>query len=147
MNLKLASMSDLETVVKLVAIFVKNSPYKNEVYDEDKVRGVVRNLLLDKNKGIVILLMKDDVPVGFIGGFLTEMVFSREPVAAELFWWVDPQYRSRKSLMLKEAFEYWSRRVGAKKIQMSSTVDNDKVARYYERTGYDPFERSFLKRV
>jgi hypothetical protein len=49
--------------------------------------------------------------------------------------------------MLKEAFEFWGKRVGAKRIQMSSLYENAKVARYYERTGYEPVEVSYLKKV
>jgi hypothetical protein len=67
MNLKLATLSDMDTVLSLVRVFVSQGPYKDEEYSEEKVREVVRSMLRDKNKGIVILLMKDDVPIGFPG--------------------------------------------------------------------------------
>ncbi len=147
MTLKLATMEDLDRVVKLVEVFVKTSPYKNEEFDTEKVRQTVRTLLTDKNKGIVILYMNGEVPVGILGGFLTEWVFNRKQIAAELFWWVDPQFRSRKSLALREAFEFWAKRVGATAIQMSNLGGDEKVARYLERSGYDLFENAHLKRI
>jgi hypothetical protein len=93
----------------------------------------------------VILYLRDGKPVGFIGGILTKMIASKEQVATEVFWYVSPEARgSRKSLSLKEAFEYWAKRVGAKFVVMSSLADTI-VERYYERTGYKLMEKSFLK--
>lgn len=146
MNLKLATLEDVDTVVKMVKVFVDQTPYRNEEFDPEKVRAVVVNLVRDRNRGIVIMLMKDDLPIGFLGGTLTEMIFSRKTVAAELFWWVDPQYRTRKSLMLKEAFEFWGKRVGASYTQMSAIPD-PKVERFYERSGYTFSEKAYMKAV
>lgn len=147
MILKLASHEDIETVVRLAVTFIRQSPYKNEPMDEGEVRELIRLMLTDKNKGIIVLLMKDDLPVGFIGGLLTKMFFSKDMMASEIFWWVDPQYRTRKSLMLKEAFEFWAKRVGARYIAMSSPANDTRVSRFYERTGYENIENAYLKRV
>jgi len=147
MTLKLATIDDLDRVVRLAVTFIKQSPYKNEPYDEDDIRELVSLILRDRNKGVVVFLMNEDVPVGFIGGMLTKMLFSKDQLATELFWWVDPQFRGRKSLSLKEAFEYWAKRVGAKYIAMSSPANDERVSRFYQRTGYENIENAYLKRV
>lgn len=147
MNLKLATLDDLDQVVRLVVTFIRQSPYKNEPYDIDEISTLVETLLRDKNKGIVVLLLNDDVPVGFIGGLITKMLFNKDAIATELFWWVDPQFRGRKALSLKEAFEFWAKRVGARYITMSAPASDARVSRYYERAGYENIENSYLKRV
>ena len=147
MNLKLASPEDIPTIVKLVVTFIRQSPYKDEPYDETEITDLVTLLLRDKNRGIIILLMKDDLPVGFIGGMATKMFFNKDLLATELFWWVDPQYRSRKSLVLKEAFEFWAKRIGAKYISLSSPANDPRVERFYVRSGYENIENAYLKRV
>lgn len=147
MMLRLATPEDMPSLIKLAVTFIRQSPYKDEPYDEDEIRDLLSILLRDRNKGIVVLLMKDDLPVGFIGGMLTKMFFSKDPLATEIFWWVDPQYRTRKSLLLKEAFEFWAKRVGAKYISLSSPAQDPRVARFYERTGYIPIENAHMKKV
>jgi hypothetical protein len=59
-------------------------------------------------------------------------------------WWVNPEHRSRKSLALKEAYEFWAKKVGAKFIQMAN-MNDEKIERFYQRTGYDLTERAYLK--
>lgn len=146
MTLKLATHEDIPEVVDLIDSFIAGSQYANMDHSREKIEEIVLGLLKDKNKGIVILYLVNDKPVGLIGGLATEMVFSRETVATELFWWVNPSYRSRKALSLKEAFEFWGKRIGAKFIQMSGMQD-EKLARYYKRTGYDLVENAFVKKV
>lgn len=147
MTLRLATEDDIPKIVFFAKTFHGASQYSAEEFDEEKVAQLAQHILSDKHKGVVIFYVENGIEVGCLAGTLVEVLFSKELVAAELMWWVDPQYRSRKSLALKEAFEFWGKRVGAKYIQMSNPAANPKVARYYERTGYAPFESSFLKRV
>jgi GNAT superfamily N-acetyltransferase len=126
--------------------FIAQSPYADKGSTTEKVTQTIESLLRDRNKGIVILYIMNDKPVGLIGGLTSEMIFSHDLVASELFWWVDPNFRSRKALSLKEAFEYWARRVGAKYVAMGALPSQgEKVARFYERTGYKNLENSYLK--
>jgi hypothetical protein len=144
MTLKLATYEDVPAILEMTEQFTGLTAYGEFPQDKEKLTALVNGLLKDRNKGIIVLYLVDDKPVGMIAGMLTEMVFSREDAAQELVWWVNPEHRTRKSFSLKEAFEYWAKRVGAKYIIMAEP-NNDKVARYYERTGYRPMERSHVK--
>lgn len=142
MTLKLATHEDIPDILILAQAFVEESPYTGDAED---IEQTVRNLLRDRNQGIIVLYLVDDKPVGFIGGVLSKMITSKDPIATEVMWYVSPSARgSRKSLALKEAFEYWAKRVGAKMIAMSTLAD-DKIERYYERTGYKLMEKTYLK--
>lgn len=110
----------------------------------EKIEELCLSLLRDRNTTIVVLYMHNDKPVGMLAGMSSEMIFSREIIASEVIWWVEPSFRSRKTLALKEAYEYWAKRIGAKYIQMAN-LDDQKIERYYERTGYKLTERAYLK--
>jgi hypothetical protein len=146
MTLRLATHEDMPTILEMAEKFAASSPYGEFPQETEKLTALIEGLLRDRNKGIIILYLVDGKPEGMIAGVLTEMVFSREGTTQELMWWVNPGHRTRKSLSLKEAYEYWAKRVGAKYIMMSEPGD-DKVARYYERTGYRLTERAHLKVV
>lgn len=146
MTLKLATTEDLGAVIDMAMSFAKASPYKDLPMEREKIEELVLALMRDHNKTIVILYMHGDKPVGMIAGMSSEMIFSREIIASEVIWWVDPGFRSRKTLALKEAYEFWAKRIGAKYIQMAN-LDDQKIERYYERTGYTLTERAYLKKV
>ena len=146
MTLRLATTEDIPVILEMAKKFADTSPYGKYPQEYSKAEDMVKGLLIDRNKSIVILYEVNGKPEGMIAGVLSEMMFSRENVAQELIWWVNPGHRSRKSLSLKEAYEYWAKRVGAKYISMAEPND-EKVARYYERTGYKVMERNHLKVV
>lgn len=144
MTLKLATIDDFDAIKRMALAFAKASPYKDFPIEEERIEELIQSLLRDRNKTIVILYMHEGKPVGMIAGMSSEMIFSRDLVTTEVIWWVDPGFRSRKSLALKEAYEYWAKRIGAKYIGMSN-LDDEKISRFYERSGYKPYERAFMK--
>lgn len=144
MTLKLATPEDLPYILEMAKKFAAVSPYKDYPQSDEKIEELILSLMKDRNKTVLVLYMVNDKPVGMIGGMVSEMIFSRDLVASELIWWVDMGFRSRKTLALKEAYEYWAKRIGAKYIQMSN-LDDQKIERYYERTGYKLTERAYLK--
>jgi len=148
MNLKLATLDDLPDVVRLAEAFAHESPYASETITGE-IEQFAKDLLRDPTKGIVVLYVKDGKPVGLIGGIITKMLMSQSLIATELMWYVEPEHRgSRKSLALKEAFEFWGRKMGAKFIAMSSLLQsNPSIERYYDRTGYKLQEKAYLKVV
>lgn len=112
-------------------------------YHEPSFRSVCERLMADERS---LLLM---VP----GGMLAAMAFpyyfnSAVLTAQELFWWVDPEVRGHgiAGELLREA-ENWAREKGAKTMQMISLaeLDGEAIGRMYERHGYVPLERSYLK--
>ncbi len=71
-----------------------------------------------------------------------------QKVAQELFWWVDPGRRGAGAgIELLRGIEAWAREQGAVSLTMVclDAVDGDRVAKLYERSGYRPLERNFVK--
>jgi GNAT superfamily N-acetyltransferase len=83
-----------------------------------------------------------------IVGMVAVLVFTN-PVTArltgsELVWWVEPHARStRAGLRLMRAAEQWAFDKGAREMQFVSW--NAKLDVFYDRCGYAPMERVYMK--
>lgn len=80
---------------------------------------------------------------GSIGGMIAPHPFNYEQkFVDELFWWSE----GREGLRLLKAFEDWAASQGAM-VRMTAleAVEPDRVGKLFERRGYAPLERSFIK--
>lgn len=127
------------------------SPYDDLTMDEDKVVELIDSFLNgDRNQRIVILALEDDQPIGMIAGVTSEMLFSRDKIASEMMWWIEPEHRgSRAALQLLDAYEFWAKKVGAKVVQLSSvdTEHADRLDRLYKKRGYYLVERGYIRGI
>lgn len=149
--LKLATWDDYVHIKSMCLNFSSASPYPEVPVDPDKIERVITSLLEgDQTKGIIILAMEDDKPVGLIAASAIEMLFNTELIAQEVMYWVEPEYRrGRHALELLNAFEFWAKKVGCAYTMMSlvETEQADKVAKLYERRGYKARERGYLRSI
>lgn len=90
-----------------------------------------------------LLVMEHDREITGMLGFLVFPHFlSGELVAAEVFWWVEPQHRGDGLKLLREA-ERRARAAGAKRMQM--IAPNQRVASLYSRLGYEFVESAYQR--
>jgi GNAT superfamily N-acetyltransferase len=78
---------------------------------------------------------------GAIGGMKAPHPFNHAKLMAdELFWWSE----GREGLRLLEAYEEWA---GDAMIRMTTleAVNPDRMSKFYQRRGYQPLERVFVK--
>ena len=71
-------------------------------------------------------------------------------IAQELFWWVEPEYRrSGTGKAMLDAAEAWAKDIGCSGMLMITIhgIDHERNGAFYERSGYGPFEHSYLKRL
>lgn len=131
--------------------FYDHSPYVGVVdYDESKISDVLVTMFDNPTERIAILVVNDEgQSVGMLCGMVSEILFSRERIATELAWWMDPEYRANRiGIELINAFEYWARHKAQCKFVQLSTIETEQVERiskFYKRKGYDLFERGFVK--
>ena len=149
LNLKIATLEDLEDIVDLMVSFKVESPYSTLSTDILKIRTTVLDYLNKDKKESIILLsyskdLKDKGPIGIIVGSIQEFPFSLDKQAYEHIWYVLPKYRKNKvGLELYEAFEYWATRLGVKVIH--SAYPNKDLEEFYVSKGYKPLERVYYK--
>jgi GNAT superfamily N-acetyltransferase len=146
-NLKLATPEDLPVIVGLVSMAQKDLAYKLP-FSPERVLQVLTEVL---KQGVIICLTVETNIVGVFIALKTVTVTSMEPVAAELLWYVLPDYRkSRGALELLAAFEYWAREVAKVGVITMSNMTNtsaEMTNKLYLRRGYKLSEQTYFKRV
>lgn len=150
MTLKIATIDDLDQVVPMCEAFVKESPYHKNRYDLEKIKKTAEHLLTQpKETAIVILAQHETDTVGFLVGIITEELFSNSRIAAELVYWVAPDWRKGFSYGrdLLDAYEFWARKIGATYITLGSLSTNPRIDTLYKRRGYNKTEHSFVKEL
>lgn len=151
--IKIATLEDLDVLQDMCERFHLESPYSFLQVNNLKVRESISSVLnQEKTQGIVLLgyNLKEE-PLGMVAGLRIEPLFSREPIASELVWYIKPEFRgSRESLRLLQAFEYWARHVAkVKMIQLAclSSLNPEKVGKLYNRMGYVKHEEAYIKEL
>lgn len=126
-------------------LFFTESGYGEYVrFDEDRLRGVFAEMIESPHAAVFI------ANGGLAGATLTQMYFTSDVTAHELFWWVEPDKRgSYLGDDLREALEDWARDNGAS-VLTTSTLDAatpEHVERKFKAAGYRPAERGFIRRL
>ena len=85
----------------------------------------------------LMLLLNEDIVVGFMGIFLHNSPVSVGLSANENYWYVLPKHRGASSLRLLKAAKKWAKDAGALHITMSASKlasdQHDKVCKIYEK--------------
>ncbi|WP_149343232.1 GNAT family N-acetyltransferase [Neorhizobium sp. P12A] len=71
--------------------------------------------------------------------------FAAIKVASEIMWWIDPNNRGSVALKMLAAYEDWARDRGCAFAAMVGLGSDPAVGALYERRGYQPAERHFMK--
>jgi GNAT superfamily N-acetyltransferase len=128
--------------------FHEFSPYRHYPFDENKVRTIFDKYLLSPTEVIVILGCKDGQVIATLVGTLSQLFFSPTNVAGEIIWWVDPEYRRTGiGFKMHEAFEFWSKQVGADVLQCVQTEETTALVKFYTGNGYHLAESIYVKDI
>jgi len=146
--LRLAERRDFAEVSRMAREFHSQSPYSCLEFDEGKIWENFKFYLKNKNQMIIILSEQDEKPRGMIIGTVSCPPFSNDIIATELAWWMDEEYRkTRDSLLLFDAYQDWTRRVGAKMCHMALLSSSPDLSKKYERSGYTLSEKTYVKEL
>jgi GNAT superfamily N-acetyltransferase len=89
--------------------------------------------------------------VGITGGLVYPLYFSpSHKVSQELWWWLTPAARgSGAGNKMFKHLQSWSKERGAETIFMIALEDEraQKMEKVYCRAGFEPLERTFMKRI
>lgn len=99
-------------------------------------------------EGVLVVATKGREVVGMAAALVYPFYFSGEMTAQEMFWWVEPEHRG-VGMELLEALIDGVKDRGAKSLSMIAldALDVEKVSGIYEKEGFRPSERSFIKRI
>ncbi len=152
-TLKVGQPDDIPQLPPLLKEFFKMSPFTEYTLDLPKVMDALPKMAVDRQNSIVLLSTDGEKVVGLIVGQRVIPTFSNDPVALELAWYLQPDYRrSRRAVEMLDAFEAWAKMVGCKFVQYSilkgtEEADDHDVSKIYKMRGFKLTEQGFQKRI
>lgn len=151
MNLTIrpAEIPDIPDVVVMGKGFYDLMGYSQVTeYDPDTVAGFLEHLINDDNG--ILLVVDDGIELrGMAAGMVFPFYLNHAHITGqELFYWIDPEFRKhRLGITLLDELENAAIEKGAKSFIMMSldNLEPDRLAQFYARRGYVPFEHTFLR--
>ena len=131
-------------VLMLAKKFVRESG-SDLPFDRDHLHANIFNMI--SNPAFVLLTAwKGGDLIGLLAGTKTPTLFSSALIAAELSWYVDPEFRDGTTgLKLVKAFEKWGKDNGCIKVAMSDIEELKDLQDLFSRLGYSVTEKTYTK--
>ncbi len=132
-----AIAADIPRLVEMGRRFIRESSYRGRIAMNPHALKRLMEGLVALPSGAVFVTPDTGKITGMIGVHIYNHPMSDELVAAELFWWVEPEARGCGVKLLKRA-ERWASNMGASRLQV--VAPNDRVASLYQRRGFAKLE-------
>lgn len=149
MSIRRATGADLPTILVWAAEFYEAADLpRHTPYDATTMHAIMQ-ALIDADETLYLIAEHDGQPAGMACAVLTRpWVMPTLQMAQELFWWVDRDVRRGgigKELRL--GIEAWAVESGAQLVSMMALESSTVIGPSYERAGYLPTERHWIKEV
>lgn len=97
---------------------------------------------------LALVYQEENKIVGFLFAGIASPPFSSTRVAAEMAWFVLPEYRGTKnSFRLLHAFEYWGEKEKCDFLVLNDVHTLNDLGTLYTRMGYTLTEKTYVKEV
>lgn len=137
-----AQPADLARIVEMGCRFIKETSYGKYVRPNEECMGKLAAKLIETH-GVLLSEQEKEI-TGMLGFMIHSHFISGDPMAGEIFWWVEPGFRGEGLKLLKE-MEMRARLAGVKSMQMIAPTEQ--VARVLERLHYEAVETTFQKNL
>lgn len=131
-----ATLKDVPRLLEMGRKFADKADLQSHVgYDAHSMAQTFEAMIEGEN---FCLFIGDN---GAIGGIMAPHPFNYEQmIADELFWWSE----GREGLQLLAAYEEWASDAVTRMTALEA-VEPERMKRFYERRGYVPLERAYVK--
>lgn len=119
-------------------------------FDPARVSLFLSSVCGSEDAAMFVATREGGQPIGFLVCQFGQNYLTGEKMAEETAIYVSPAFRrTRAAATLLEKFESWGRSKGAARLRVTvqSSLDADKVSRWFGRNGYSEAERSLTKEV
>jgi GNAT superfamily N-acetyltransferase len=133
-----AACEDVDAIVAMGARMHAGSAYSFLPYDSAKVRRCVLDHIAHPESLCALVAVEGGVPVGMMGGYISDYFFCDEKIACDMVIYVEPGRRGTlAAVRLIGAFREWAAARGAREICLgiSTGRDTERTGRFYERLG------------
>ncbi len=139
MNVRRVRPEDIERLIALGRRMHQEGAYSFLPFDAGKVRRLMEGIIAQPDAWCGLVAENDGVPVGMLGGYLTEYFFCREKLACDLIVFVEPDWRgSSAAARLIRGFRDWAAERGARELclSVSTNVHAEAIGRFYRGMGF-----------
>lgn len=138
--------ADIPEMVEMGRKFFEASGYSDITsFDEDSLKASFEKLLGSH----VVLVVEKEKLIGMAIALIYPFYFNvNHATSQEMLWWVEPEHRGIGTELL-EALMAAVKAKGAESLSMIALekLDPEKVGGIYERRGFRPSERSYIKKL
>ncbi|MBZ5760284.1 GNAT family N-acetyltransferase [Rhizobium sp. VS19-DR104.2] len=106
--------------------------------------ALFRASLIDEDR-LCLVFAPEAIAHGVLVAHAAAHPFAPIKVASELMWWVDPEHRGLAATKMLNAYEAWARGRRCQFAGMVGLGADPSTSRLYDRRGYAPVERHFMK--
>lgn len=131
-----ATLADIPALLEMGEKFAKKANLSEHCGYNAQDMAETFKAMIERNEFCLFIGDK-----GAIGGIKAPHPFNyATTMADELFWWSE----GREGLALLEAYEEWA---GDALVRMTTleAVNPDRMSKFYQRRGYEPLERVFVR--
>lgn len=142
-----ASYHDLDELLRIGRTFIAQNGVADIIPLDERSLEISLIGMIDNPSATILVIDGGDGLWGTTGALLHPHYWNASHITGqELWWWVDPEHRGHGT-QLFDALEEWVRKMGAHSFTMMGLEAQrpEVVAKLYERRGYRPAERSFVK--
>jgi GNAT superfamily N-acetyltransferase len=149
MKVRKAETKDLPTLVKLGAEFYKDTQHsKHTPYSGDDVQKLLHVMLENPLSVVFVSELDNGEVIGTAGAMLYPLWMNPKHITGqEMFWYVMPEHRKSKAgKLMFDALEEWaSERADSFCVTALASEHEKRVGQMYEKKGYVPLERTYVK--
>lgn len=139
MIIRQATATDLPTVLAMaVSMHAESSRYKKSKIAVAKLVAFIALQHTTKSR-VILIAEREGTIVGMFWGRVGSYFFSETQFTADVLLYTKPRYRKGfVAYRLIKSFEAWSKELGISILQVgiSTGIDNEGYAKFYERLGY-----------
>jgi ribosomal protein S18 acetylase RimI-like enzyme len=137
-----STLADLPALVGMGQRFHEASGY-GDIAEFDALSFATT--LQNAPDAVYLVVEKEGSLVGMAGALVYPFYFNlKHRTAQEIFWWVDPEHRGVGSELF-DALLAEVKAMGAQSLSMIALENATWVGGFYEKRGFRPSERSFIR--
>lgn len=143
-----ASIEDLDDLVELCEKSFKFSGCDDVLQYDPIITRRQCEAIINNEDGFMVVLETGSGIKGVFSAHIFNGLFSSGKITHEGFLYIDPEYRGGFTIRkFMKAYHEWGESKGAIMQIIVSHEDHDRFEKFYSLYGYEPSERTYLRKL